>query len=487
MTNFLELYQTNKGLTSQQKRELVESLPNDITFDDAFSKNDVAPSDLISILENYGPFWVTLDADPSNRRRQHAVVVSGVSDTAKENAEVAYYDVATGRIETSNFTDFVERVRDGNEDLEECLIRRVNKIGEGTPAAIPDTYAIPTDAKVYILVAAFNYYTDKYTFSEYTTKYRKKVAAANATSRNVFIIADFIGNITYYEYEAGKEAVIKAKKVFTAIGSANYPNHSSGDHDFYFNQTTGYITRDTIYKLITDIGTSNPGQLKEAGIFSHAYYDGPILVNTYENGSAEYTAYKAADANYADIDCRKADASGLNAATFKAAFASDGVFKVWGCNASGVINNLVKKILASPLYKSDGTTADSTEFTINEREAGKEQISVTYQAYITSITAGKIKITMGNVRKLLAAEYLDSYAAKMAETLDITVQSALPGTYASIGVRQTGEPASSDKIFRISHDTKANINIFEKYLAVSIGELNYGLFTKASVAHCKTI
>jgi hypothetical protein len=481
MTNFLELYQTNKGLTSEQKRELVASLPNDITFDNAFSKNDVAPSDLISILENHGPFWVTLDADPSNRRRQHAVVVSGISDAAKENAEVAYYDVATGRIETSNFTDFVERVKDGNEDLEECLIRRVNKIGEGTPVILPDTYAIQPGEHVYILVAAFNYYTDKYSFSQYTTKYRKKIPAAVDPEVNIFIVVDFIGNITYY-----KNGTKVAQKLFTAIGPVNYP---AGTHDFYFNQTTGYITRNTIYNLITDIGTNNPGQLKEAGIFSHAYYDGPILVNTYDSSFTQYATYLAADPNYADIDCRKTDAAGLDAAKFKAAFASDGVFKVWGCNANSLLNYFVKKVISSPLYKSDGTTADATELTINDATFGGVKVSAEYSAFITSVnnTTGKIKITMGNVKKALASKYLNTYAAKMAETLDITVQSALPGTYASIGMHVTGESAANDNIFRISHDTKANVNIFEKYLSIDIGELKYGLYTKADVTYCKTI
>ncbi len=482
MTNFLELYQTNKGLTSEQKRELVESLPNDITFDDAFSRNDVAPADLISILENHGPFWVTLDADPSNRRRQHAVVVSGISDAAKENAEVAYYDVASGRIETSNFTDFVERVKDGNEDLEECLIRRVNKMGEGAPTILPDTYAIPLDAQVYIFVAAMNFNSRKYSFSQNTTKYRKKIAAANATQKNVFIIVDALGTITYYE-----NADVKARKLFTSISAVNYPHVDN--HDFYFNKTTGYITRDTIYSLITDIGTTNPGQLKEAGIFSHSYYIGPVLVNTYESGDAEFITYKAADANYTDIDFRKTDAAALDAAKFKAAFSTDGVLKVWGCNADSLINNFVKKVIGSPLYKADGTTADATELTINDAEFDGTKLSDRFSGFITSVdnVTGKIKITMGKVKKALAAEYLDTYAAKMAETLDITVQSALPGTYASIGAQQAGEPASSDNIFRISHDTKDNVAIFEKYLSVDIGELSYGLYTKADVTFCKTI
>ncbi len=481
MTNFLELYRNNEGLTAEQKRELVDSLSHDITFDKAFSKSDLAPDDLISILKDHGPFWVTMDADPSNRRKQHAVVVSGVSDTTTENAEVAYYDVATGRIETSNFTDFVERVKDGNEDWEECLIRRVNKIGEGAPTKLLDTYTIPANAEVYILVAAFNYYPPhKYSFSQFTTKYRKKIAAANTTATNVFIVVDFIGNITYYE-----NAVVKAKKLFTTIGVVNYPSSD----DFYFNHTTNYITRDTIYKLVTDIGVSNPGQLKEVGIFSHAYYDGPILVNTYESGSTEYATYKAADTNYADIDCRKTDAAGLNATNFKAAFATNGTFKVWGCNANAIMNYFVKKIIKSPLYKADGTTPDTAELSISDSTFYGEKVSARYSAYIKSVNSatGEIIITMKNVKKALAADYLDSYAAKMAEALDITVQSALPGTYASIGAAQTGEPSTNADIFRISHDTKANVGIFKKYLSVGIGELNYGLFTKASVAFCKTI
>lgn len=482
MTNFIELYQTNKGLSADQKRELVASLPNDIAFDEAFSGGDVSPSDLISILETYGPFWVTLDADPSNRRKQHAVVVSGVSSEARENAEVAYYDVATGRVETSNFTDFIERVIDGNEDLSECLIRRVNKIGEGAKNILPDSYTIPAGAQVYILAAAFNYSTRKYSFSSFTDKYRKKVAAGIPSSQvDVFIMVDFKGSITYYE-----DGVAKAKKLFTEVDSDNYP---LGSKAFDFQLTNGYISKDTIYDLITDIGTNNPGQLKEVGIFSHAYYVGPILLNTYKPGTTEFTTRLAADANYQDMDCRMSDIAGLDTALFKAAFATDGIFKVWGCSADSHLNFIVKKVISSSLYKRDGTTADATEFTVPDYAFGSSgtKISDRFSSHINSVSGGNVKITMGNMKKLLAFEYTDTFAATLAETIDITVQSALPGTYASIGDAAAGEAAANAGIFRISYDTAANVNIFEKYLSVSIGELKYGLFTKASVTAARLI
>lgn len=479
MTNFLELYQSNNGLTAEQKRELVASLPNDIMFDDAFFKDEVAPSHLISILENYGPFWVTLDADPSNRRRQHAVVVSGISEATAENAQVAFYDVATGRIERSNFTDFVERVKDGNDDLEECLIRRVSKVGEGKKTTLPDTYTIPLDAHVYILVAAFNYYTNKYSFAGHTNKYRKKIAAANVSQKKIFIVVDFLGYVSYYEND-----VLKAKKLYTEVGPVNYP---AGSKKFNFNQTNGYISRDTIYNLITDIGTNNPGQLKEVDIFSHAYYAGPILLNTYKSGTPEYISLHNADPNYQDMDFRMSDAAGLDAAKFKAAFATDGVFKTWGCSADAKFNYMVKKIIGSDQYKTDGTTADTTEFTFNDISFDGKKVSDRFASYINSVTNGKIKITMANVKKMLAFEYLDTYAARLAETLDIKVQAALPGTYASIGEPMTDEALSNDGIFRISYDTKANVKIFEKYLAIDTGELKYGIFTKASVTACRAI
>lgn len=480
MTDFLDLYQNNLGLSAEQKRELVDLLPNDIMFDTTFAKSQVSPSDLINLLENFGPFWVTLDADPSNRRNPHAVVVSGVSDTSAENAEVAYYDVASGQIEHSNFTDFIERVKDGNTDLEECLIRRVNKIGEGTKNAVPETYTIPAGKDVYILVAAFNYSTRKYSFSSYATAYRNKIIAANSSQTNVFIMIDFAGSIKYYENNT-----LKAQKNYETIGSVNYPY--TDNKDFYFNQKTGYITKNTIYDLIIAIGTSNPGQLKDVSIFSHAYYAGPILVNTYEVGSSEYDDYKLDDTNYEDVDFRKDDVTNIDATKFKAAFSSNGMVKIWGCNSDAHINYFVKKILASPTYKSDGSTLDTAIFTINDATYYGTKVSSRFSAFINSVTGNQITISMLNVKKLFAFEYVDSFAAVLAEKTDVTVQSALPGTYASIGDAQTGEPASNKNIFRISHDTKMNVKIYTQYLTINLGELNYGLYTKAKVTHCKSI
>lgn len=480
MTNFLELYQSNNGLTAEQKRELVASLPNDIMFDDAFFKDEVAPSHLISILENYGPFWVTLDADPSNRRRQHAVVVSGISEATPENAQVAFYDVATGRIERSNFTDFVERVREGNDDLSECLIRRVHKTGEGARITLPDTYTIPADADVYILVAALNYDSRRYSFSQNTRKYRTKIAATDKTKKKVFIIVDFLGAIEYYENDA-----LKARKTFTPVNSANYP----GGNKFNFIKTSGYLSKNTLYALITDLGTSNPGQLKEAGIFSHAYHNGPILANTFEPGTPKFDTNLAADPNYEDLDCRIADIAGLNTATFKAAFASDGVFKIWGCLSSAYVNYLIKMVIASPEYKSDGTTSDDTVISFRDSSFKDKEykISEYFESNIDSITNGIIKITMKEVKKALAYQYKITYAATLAKALDIRVQAALPGTYASVGASEDGEAAAYDKIFRISHDTKMNVKIFEDYFSMSLGDLKYGIYTKADVENCENV
>lgn len=479
MTNFLELYQTNQGLTSAQKRELVASLPNDITFDDTFSKSNLKPADLISLLNSYGPFWVTLDADPLNLQKQQAVVVTGISNETAENAQVACYNVASGTIERSNFSDFVKRVKDANEDLSECLIRRVNKAGEG---GLPETYSISKTASIYILVAAINYSDDpKYSFfSDYTKAYMKKITAGKSGQENVFVVIDVAGSIMYFENDTQV-----AIKHYSKIGVDNYEGY-----DFVFKHRAGYLSKTFVYAVIAIIGEKNPGQVKEVDVFSHAVYKGPILVNTYEPGTEKFNKKYADDVLYQDLDFRMTDAAAINATALKAAFAGDFIFKIWGCYSFKALNVLLKTALRSDSYKHDGTTADAIEFSAPNDKIGDYKLSEWFPSYLNPLVSGddkEVKITMGNLKKLLAYEYLNTYAASMAETLDITVQAALPSCYASIGATLKGESASNANIFRISYDTKENVKVFKEYLDVDTGELNYGLYTKASVTACKAI
>ncbi len=176
-----------------------------------------------------------------------------------------------------------------------------------------------------------------------------------------------------------------------------------------------------------------------------------------------------------DLDMRINDIKNkiFDFANFKSAFTKDGIFKIWGCQSHPPYNFLIKKVMQNPKYKKDGTTKDTDEFTINDIAIpGNEILSKYIQLKdYTALPGGKIKVTFSQVKSILAYSYCSNFAALLAYHVDIKVQSALPATYASFGFPE---------LFRISDDTKMNVPIFEKYMGVTIGELNYGIFDKTT-------
>ena len=129
--------------------------------------------------------------------------------------------------------------------------------------------------------------------------------------------------------------------------------------------------------------------------------------------------------------------------------------------------------LKNPLIK-DSTTIDTQEFIVNDIAVPNQEILSKYidAKYYTKLPNGTIKLTLLQVKKIFSTSYYTNYAAWLAYNVDVTVRYSLPATYASFG---------SPDLFRISDDTKMNVPFFEKYLGISLGELNYGIYDKITI------
>lgn len=194
---FLDLYKSNKSLSTNDKKELVSLFSSDLCFDEVFAKTSVAPSDIASILENYGSFWVTIDADESNKRLPHAVVVSDITRDSTENCTIKYYDVADGEIKETNFTDFIFRVQNGNpstDSLKTAAIRLVRSVGEGGTPKINLKCAIPDNKiKVNCVVDIYIKVTDDNSFfdSSYDVKLASPDNSLSITKTDFTIESDW--------------------------------------------------------------------------------------------------------------------------------------------------------------------------------------------------------------------------------------------------------------------------------------------------------
>lgn len=305
--------------------------------------------------------------------------------------------------------------------------------------------------KKYILVSAINYDTG-YSFIKYCDSYRQKIEEKNKNVQ-VIIIDMLGGNITTY---------LKGKKIKEVKYDVISPKNYDGKVFAYDLGKKNYITKKVIYNLICDIGQKEPNTLEDISIFSHSYWGGAILANSYETDSFDL------DMRINDIKNKTFDFT-----NFKKAFTDTGIFKIWGCNMDRILNNLIKQIIRKTNYKKDGTTPDNSIFTIIDSSFGGYKISDYVPTDLRSkLEQNKFEMTMSQIKKFLAGEYYNNFAGCLSYYVDVSVLSALPSTYASF---------SNPNYFRISDDTKQNINIFEKYLQIEIGDLNYGLYNKETI------
>lgn len=160
---FLSLFKNNNTLSYENRVKLVESSKGLLVFDPVFTKPNLEPAHLAEILKEYGWFWVTIDADPSRGRSPHAVVVNDVSAISDSSqAKVQYYDVADGKIHPDNFTDFVQRVKNGallQSHIEKSVIRLATSPHQG---AKPNPLNKDIETRHSVYMEAINWIFDEY-------------------------------------------------------------------------------------------------------------------------------------------------------------------------------------------------------------------------------------------------------------------------------------------------------------------------------------
>lgn len=312
--------------------------------------------------------------------------------------------------------------------------------------------------KQFVMISGLDYH-DFWSFNSYAEKHKAKLLKTkNAKEDFIFYMVDIlVGKIRKIEIIGSKSAVETTTK-FDIVDKSNYVNH------YFESNGKKIISKTDIYKLIEQIGIDNPNTLVEVNVFSHAYWNGPILVNS----------SKGID----DHDMRISDVTGsiINAKNFKDAFHVNGIFKIWGCSFPRDTNALFSKIRKNKNYKSSGVIADTIKFMYPKNhftfQMGTEpEVNLTTEINDILKTSFKvsdsIELTFLQIKKIACYNYINVYAAILSNKFDIKCQSALPATYAEI---------TPD--FHISSLTLENVKFYETHLNVQLGELKYGVYDK---------
>ncbi len=313
--------------------------------------------------------------------------------------------------------------------------------------------------KHYVLVSGLDYH-DIWSFNSYALDEKKRIdGLANDLEIQIIYVIDILpGTITKIEKDEG--AVTETVTQYDEITKSNYPSH----HTFDDLGKTNYITKNTIYDVVLEIGTTHPKSLMEMHIFSHAYWNGPILANTYSTGAV-------------DIDMRIDDTTSVSS-NFTIAMNSIGYLKIWGCSFPIAANALFSRIRRNSNYSSSlieddivfSYPPDHFNFVTSSGES-LDLVGILNDRLGKSFNVtSKIDLTFKEIKLLAAKEFNGVYAAFLAYRAGINVYAALPATYAEI------TPS-----FVISSNTMQNVNFYKNHLNVTVDAGDYGLYDKKTI------
>lgn len=174
-----------------------------------------------------------------------------------------------------------------------------------------------------------------------------------------------------------------------------------------------------LYKYISSVGASEPGRVKEVGIFSHSWPGGPLLFNTSDNSAIPARVPT-------DFDGRIKDFNATNVASWpnmNAAMAPGASWHVWGCSATTHHKNLT---VAAHKHKKDGDTAFFTVTTSVSHHGG-----AVAQTMEERTNRAKIRFSMDQRFRSL------SYMAAAAKHLGVPVYGAPPGVGSSFDQKKS--------------------------------------------------
>jgi hypothetical protein len=172
-----------------------------------------------------------------------------------------------------------------------------------------------------------------------------------------------------------------------------------------------------LYGCMDESGRVAPGSVAEVSIFSHAFVKGPVLFNTDDAGIG---AKRSAN----DVDGRAKDWTATETMksfpSIRSAIASDGLFKVWGCNAARLLHGMLdacERKLPPDFSKTQLFTGDVVLTKARQIGAGFKKQHLTERTTIRHLLSTDV-----------AQQFRDSYVLAAETFLKRPCFGALPGS-----------------------------------------------------------
>lgn len=245
--------------------------------------------------------------------------------------------------------------------------------------------------KQYVLVAGVDYVSFGTDYRKYCEHRKTHFVAANRTAKEDlrFHVVDVRrGEVvrTDVTYPGGTKAeTTSVDGSYDPVGPSSY---SSGR---FRPGQRGVLSILDVYDVVQGIGRTDPGTLVELSLFSHGYWGGPVLVNSYDNRQWDATGpfgdpmpmpvppgFRDPDDKdpRGHLDFQPPAMQPADLQAFRDAFAADGRAWQWGCSFPPAYHELLYSVTHSPEYEASGL-APTDELTLRVRGDARRILDAT--------------------------------------------------------------------------------------------------------------
>lgn len=305
-----------------------------------------------------------------------------------------------------------------------------------------------TQVRQFILCAGFGYEFVREPFAEFVDRRAKMILDGFGSGEELKITIYYVGSGVVKTIQRGKTgpAVPAADKRFAPVTKNSYkpPVRVREQNQFKDNQPD-VMSITNIYEDILAIGRKEPGTLIEVSLFSHAFYGGPILVNSHDDGLVSIVpggkpvpvSDGLRDPDDKDgrslkdfVNPNMTDAQLLQ---FRNAFSSKGYYWVWGCSFPTDLNRIFNLVHRNKRYSPSISDDQPLEFSnLNADQVNSFKV---FQVFF-DLDWDKLRRTrkcvvkFGSIKDALLAGVSGSYVVQLALQTKVRAIGAFYGTWA---------------------------------------------------------
>ena len=263
----------------------------------------------------------------------------------------------------------------------------------------------------------------------------------------------------------GRRSKATVLKRYKAVTRSNY--EPDGDAWRFRDGQRDVMSIVDVYRLIEN---QEPRSVFELSIFAHAWEQGPVLVDSYDDekykdpsGGTVYITDGARDPDDKDARLKDFDPINRDLPKFQSAFNPAAAIRNWGCLHTDRDVDLFKILFRHKDYKSSGMK-DELELVLS--------IPADLESKLwnrLTVEHGKLTITFGNLRRYFHRELANCYTALAAKGAKVKAYGGAPGNGSDLG-RSGAAPMF---IVNSPGHNKQIIDFHRKYLDVNFDDASY--------------